>query len=191
MSPNMRIFNYEILKLHKNRAKKNIHNLKVIFDQIDADIFFRLSCLKLNFEKIFICNLQHYDFIKKLKNIYKDSSISYILSDSITQPELENINEISSEYAKNIYRNQENKHYWNFKSTYLPQKQDLIISYLYLQHINDIKEHLAELYRSLNKNGCLLLIFIGGNSLQELRKAINITDSHLGLSSPKFFHLLK
>ena len=52
MSPNMRIFNYEILKLHKNRAKKNIHNLKVIFDQIDADIFFRLSCLKLNFENI-------------------------------------------------------------------------------------------------------------------------------------------
>jgi SAM-dependent methyltransferase len=59
----------------------------------------------------------------------------------------------------------------------LPEgEQDLIISLLHLQAINDVPGHLARLRRVLRPDGLLLAAFVGGDSLSELREAFLAAD---------------
>lgn len=59
----------------------------------------------------------------------------------------------------------------------LPEgEQDLIISLLHLQAVNDVPGHLARLKRLLKPDGLLLAAFLGGDSLSELREAFLAAD---------------
>src|SRR5690606_7160240 len=59
----------------------------------------------------------------------------------------------------------------------LPEgEQDLIVSLLHLQAVNDVPGHLARLKRLLKPDGLLLAAFIGGESLSELREAFLAAD---------------
>jgi SAM-dependent methyltransferase len=59
----------------------------------------------------------------------------------------------------------------------LPEgEQDLIVSLLHLQAVNDVPGHLARLRRLLRPDGLLLAAFVGGESLSELREAFLAAD---------------
>lgn len=59
----------------------------------------------------------------------------------------------------------------------LPEgEQDLIVSLLHLQAVNDVPGHLVRLRRLLKPDGLLLAAFIGGESLTELREAFLAAD---------------
>ncbi len=59
----------------------------------------------------------------------------------------------------------------------LPEgEQDLVISLLHLQAVNDVPGHLARLRRVLKPDGLLLAAFVGGESLSELREAFLAAD---------------
>jgi SAM-dependent methyltransferase len=59
----------------------------------------------------------------------------------------------------------------------LPQgEQDLIISLLHLQAVDDVPGHLARLRRLLKPDGLLMAAFLGGESLTELRDAFLAAD---------------
>ncbi|MCP8885358.1 SAM-dependent methyltransferase [Devosia sp. XJ19-1] len=59
----------------------------------------------------------------------------------------------------------------------LPEgEQDLIVSLLHLQAVNDVPGHLARLRRRLKPDGLLLAAFVGGESLAELREAFLSAD---------------
>lgn len=59
----------------------------------------------------------------------------------------------------------------------LPEgEQDLIVTLLHLQSVNDVPGHLARLRRLLRPDGLLLAAFIGGESLSELREAFLTAD---------------
>ena len=59
----------------------------------------------------------------------------------------------------------------------LPEgEQDLIISLLHLQAINDVPGHLARLRRVLRPDGLFLAAFLGGETLAELREAFLAAD---------------
>ena len=59
----------------------------------------------------------------------------------------------------------------------LPEgEQDLIVSLLHLQAINDVPGHLARLRRVLKPDGLLLAAFLGGETLTELREAFLAAD---------------
>jgi len=55
-------------------------------------------------------------------------------------------------------------------------EQDLIVSLLHLQAVNDVPGHLARLRRVLKPDGLLLAAFVGGESLSELREAFLAAD---------------
>ena len=55
-------------------------------------------------------------------------------------------------------------------------EQDLIISLLHLQAVNDVPGHLARLRRVLKPDGLLLAAFLGGETLTELREAFLTAD---------------
>lgn len=59
----------------------------------------------------------------------------------------------------------------------LPEgEQDLIVSLLHLQVVNDVPGHLARLRRALKPDGLLLAAFLGGETLTELREAFLAAD---------------
>ena len=59
----------------------------------------------------------------------------------------------------------------------LPEgEQDLVISLLHLQAVNDVPGHLARLRRILKPDGLLLAAFLGGETLTELREAFLAAD---------------
>ena len=59
----------------------------------------------------------------------------------------------------------------------LPEgEQDLIVSLLHLQAINDVPGHLARLRRVLRPDGLFLAAFLGGETLAELREAFLAAD---------------
>ncbi|WP_297112602.1 methyltransferase domain-containing protein [uncultured Devosia sp.] len=59
----------------------------------------------------------------------------------------------------------------------LPEgEQDLVISLLHLQAVNDVPGHLARLRRVLKPDGLLLAAFLGGETLTELREAFLAAD---------------
>jgi SAM-dependent methyltransferase len=59
----------------------------------------------------------------------------------------------------------------------LPEsEQDLIVSLLHLQAVNDVPGHLARLRRLLKPDGLLMAAFVGGESLSELREAFLAAD---------------
>ncbi|WP_338721105.1 methyltransferase domain-containing protein [Devosia sp. XK-2] len=59
----------------------------------------------------------------------------------------------------------------------LPQgEQDLIVSLLHLQAVDDVPGHLARLRRLLKPDGLLMAAFLGGESLTELRDAFLAAD---------------
>jgi SAM-dependent methyltransferase len=59
----------------------------------------------------------------------------------------------------------------------LPEgEQDLVISLLHLQAVNDVPGHLARLRRVLKPDGLLLAAFVGGESLTELRESFLTAD---------------
>jgi SAM-dependent methyltransferase len=59
----------------------------------------------------------------------------------------------------------------------LPEgEQDLVISLLHLQAVNDVPGHLARLRRVLKPDGLLLAAFLGGETLTELREALLTAD---------------
>src|SRR5690606_6037202 len=59
----------------------------------------------------------------------------------------------------------------------LPEdEQDLIISLLHLQAVNDVPGYLARLRRQLKPDGLLMAAFMGGDSLSELREAFLTAD---------------
>jgi len=59
----------------------------------------------------------------------------------------------------------------------LPEGElDLIVSLLHLQAVNDVPGHLARLRRLLNPDGLLMVAFVGGESLSELREAFLAAD---------------
>lgn len=59
----------------------------------------------------------------------------------------------------------------------LPEgEQDLVISLLHLQAVNDVPGHLARLRRVLKSDGLLLAAFLGGETLTELREAFLAAD---------------
>ncbi|MBJ3786197.1 methyltransferase domain-containing protein [Devosia sediminis] len=59
----------------------------------------------------------------------------------------------------------------------LPEgEQDLIVSLLHLQAVNDVPGHLARLRRLLKPDGLLMAAFVGGESLTELREAFLTAD---------------
>ncbi len=55
-------------------------------------------------------------------------------------------------------------------------EQDLIVSLLHLQAVNDVPGHLARLRRVLRPDGLLMAAFVGGESLTELREAFLAAD---------------
>jgi SAM-dependent methyltransferase len=57
-----------------------------------------------------------------------------------------------------------------------PGEQDLIVSLLHLQAVDDVPGHLARLRRVLRPDGLLMAAFIGGESLSELREAFLAAD---------------
>ena len=59
----------------------------------------------------------------------------------------------------------------------LPEgEQDLVISLLHLQAVNDVPGHLARMRRVLKPDGLLLAAFLGGETLTELREALLTAD---------------
>ncbi|SMQ86335.1 hypothetical protein SAMN06295905_3639 [Devosia lucknowensis] len=59
----------------------------------------------------------------------------------------------------------------------LPEgQQDLIVTLLHLQAVNDVPGHLARLRRLLAPDGLLMAAFVGGDSLSELREAFLTAD---------------
>ncbi len=59
----------------------------------------------------------------------------------------------------------------------LPEaEQDLIVTLLHLQAVDDVPGHLVRLRRLLKPDGLLLAAFIGGDSLTELREAFLAAD---------------
>jgi len=60
---------------------------------------------------------------------------------------------------------------------HLPQgRQDLIVSLLHLQAVNDVPGHLARLRALLAPDGLLMIALVGGDSLSELREAFLSAD---------------
>jgi SAM-dependent methyltransferase len=55
-------------------------------------------------------------------------------------------------------------------------EHDLIVSLLHLQAVDDVPGHLARLRRSLRPDGLLLVAFLGGETLTELREAFLAAD---------------
>ena len=59
----------------------------------------------------------------------------------------------------------------------LPEgEQDLVISLLHLQAVNDVPGHLTRLRRVLKPDGLLLAAFLGGETLTELREVLLTAD---------------
>lgn len=63
----------------------------------------------------------------------------------------------------------------------LPEGQlDLIVSLLHLQAVNDVPGHIARLRARLAPDGLLMLAFLGGDTLSELREAFLAADLDVG-----------
>lgn len=73
----------------------------------------------------------------------------------------------------------------------IPDKQDVLISIMQLQSINDVVTHISTLKSKLSKQGVLIVVFPGNKSFSMLRKLLEQVEIEiLGGASPRFFPMI-
>lgn len=171
MSDNIpQIFNRKLLRDIYNKNSETIFHTDFLCDYAVSLLIEKLSQTKLQFSQILNLGLVSKQLQDFLNNKYVNSDIIYAHH--------------SLNYLKQICANQKIV----LDEELIPISEnnfDLIISVLNLHYINDLPGTLIQIKRLLKDKGLFLAVFLGEETLRELRYACLETDSKLGNASPK------
>ncbi|HJD67483.1 MAG TPA: class I SAM-dependent methyltransferase [Rickettsia endosymbiont of Bembidion lapponicum] len=150
------MFNRVNIKNNRNNAVIGISN-SLFIKQAADDLIDRLKMIDKNFSNILEISAKCGHLTKLLKVIYKDAKItatdmSKMLLDSFEHDNKLCIDEEHLEFSENSF--------------------DLIVYSLGLHSINDVQRFLFNIRKFLKNDGVFVGNFIGGSSLQNLRKSL-------------------
>ena len=165
------MFNRLKLKFNRNKAVTEINN-SLFIKQAADDIIDRLKVIDQNYFSILEISAKCGYLTKLLSNIYRDAEVSATdmspsLLDSFEHSNKLCIDEEKLEFPENSF--------------------DLIIYSLGLHSINDVQRFLFNIKKTLKTNGIFIGNFVGGSSLQNLRKSL--IELEMASGSKHFPHI--
>jgi NADH dehydrogenase [ubiquinone] 1 alpha subcomplex assembly factor 5 len=150
------IFCHSKLLFHRNRAIKFFLKYDYLFDHSAKNILDRVRLYKDQFKNIIEVGSRSCLLSEQIQIFYPNSDIT------ICDHSNELLNFSKNKFKKYLIENQ---------LIFLePAKYNLLISSLYLHWVNDIHIFLENARQLLAHKGIAILSFIGGNSLNNLRK---------------------
>ncbi len=151
------IFDHKTIVENKNKVAKNFSNYDFLIKEVSFRLADRLDIIKRSFENALI-----------LGCFQGASSDCFIESEKIK-------NFICLDDAKLMLKQEPNyilKEDENYLKDIESQSQDIVISSMFLQNVNDIKSLFANVYRVLKKDSAFLFTVPGLGTLKELEEAL-------------------
>jgi NADH dehydrogenase [ubiquinone] 1 alpha subcomplex assembly factor 5 len=150
MNPKISIFDRKRYKLNKERAAKNFHKYSFLYDESSESIRERIADLRQKFNDAFVYGGFSGD-ISDITNVIHADIIDK--GDNLVMDE-ENINIANEGF-------------------------DLVVSNLSLHFVNDVETAIKSYKDILRPSGIFLGVFLGGNTLTELRQSMAAVDMKL------------
>jgi len=156
------IFNREKVKLHRNRAAKNIDKYDFIIAEAGDEIMQRLEDMQRNFYNILVIGCVSAKLLSDIKDKYKHAEIlvqdiSYKLSAKA------DLSAVVADEEKNCFAS---------------QTFDLVVCNMTLHAVNDLPGSLIQIRSNLQKNGVFIGSIFGDETISELRQSITKAESN-------------
>lgn len=159
-------FNTKKLIQYKNSSFRNWHKHNFIFEKFAEHFYIKISEIKNQFERILLLTS---DFDETINQVRKLESEAVILQSPFKVflngiPDNKKITKVLRSFEKIEYDS---------------ESFDLVINNFCLGNINNIDDHLKKIIKLLKKDGLLICNFFGGETLNELRNSLIITDNKI------------
>lgn len=162
------IFNKNSLKLHRERAYKNLDDYNFLIKHSTASIKEKLS--EINYQKDYILDIGSRDaeFFQFLQQQAKELSLVDIAANNL---------DLTAKAQKFILDED--------LSSLPKNKFNLITSILYLHYINDLPGFLSQIKNCLNEKGLFVASFFGGDTLKDFKESCLKADMENAQAVPR------
>ncbi len=156
-----KIFNRDILKLHRDASASTIDEANFLFKDSFVDVLDRVSFLQKEYNSVLNLGSKTFDL--------SHANFKNLVSADLSMKMLQKFTGM---------RVQLDEEFLPFKDNSF----DLVMSVLNLHWVNDLLGALIQIRRSLKPGGLFVASFIGGSSLSEVKRVFVEIESKLGIN---------